>query len=84
MYSKRLQQLEAFQKRIGSIFDNCVDGKWLDENRLTTKEAAALLGISPNALRIKVYRRQIRAEKFGQRLRFKLSDLLSSFKKLEG
>lgn len=81
--TNRLLQLEAFQARLGSFFNNLIDGRWLDENRLTTKEAAAFLGISPNALRIKVHRGQIQAEKLDQKLRFKLSDLMLSFKTLE-
>ena len=81
--SKRLFELKTLQKRIGLLLDNNIGGKWSDEYRLTTKEAAAFLGISPNALRLRVYRQQIRTEKFGREFRFRLSDLLSSFNKFE-
>jgi len=42
---------------------------------LTTPEAARFLKLSPNALRIAVHRGQVRAYKFGRRLRFRLSEL---------
>ncbi|MCB0379198.1 MAG: helix-turn-helix domain-containing protein, partial [Bdellovibrionales bacterium] len=42
-------------------------------------EAASFLSISPNALRIMVYREQIKAYKFGRRLRFKLRDCQGLF-----
>ena len=42
---------------------------WLD-----SKEAAEYLRKTANALRIMVYRNQIKVYKFGRRLRFKLSD----------
>ena len=41
---------------------------------LSTVEAACFLSISENALRIMVHRNQIRAYKFGRRLRFKIHD----------
>lgn len=80
---KKLLQLEALQDKLGSLFENLNNGEWLDEIRLTTKEAAAFLGISPNALRIRVHRGKIEAEKLDRDLRFTLSSLISSFKKLE-
>ena len=46
---------------------------WLEW--LTTKEAAWHLRISPNALRILVHRKRVRAHKLGNRLRFRRSDL---------
>ncbi len=52
-----------------SLFENRIDREWL-----TTKEAAHFLAVSENALRIMVYRNQIKVYKFGRRLRFKLSD----------
>lgn len=48
--------------------------KWI-----TTKEAAVYLGISENALRIMVCRRQINFYKFGRRLRFNVNDLSTLF-----
>lgn len=80
---KKLLQIEALQARLGSLFENLNNGKWIDEIRLTTKEAAAFLGISPNALRIRVHRGKIEAEKLDQELRFRVSSLLSSFSKME-
>lgn len=72
---EKLLRLEAFQAKLGSLFENLNNSEWLDEIRLTTKEAAAFLGISPNALRIRVHRGKIEAEKLDRDLRFKLSKL---------
>lgn len=59
------------------FFDICIRGKdWL-----TTEQAAHLLSISSNALRIMVHRGQIVAYKLGRRLRFKTSDCLSLIQK---
>ena len=79
----KLLQLEVFQGKLGSLFENLNNGEWLDEIRLTTKEAAAFLGISPNALRIRVHRGKIESEKLDRDLRFKLSNLITSFSKTE-
>ncbi len=46
---------------------------------LTTKEAARFLGVTPNAVRIMVYRNQIQTFKFGRRLRFRLRDCQALF-----
>ncbi len=48
---------------------------------LSTEEAAKVLSLTTNALRIMVYRGQIQSYKFGRRLRFKLSDCLALMKK---
>jgi len=64
----------AFEKKW--IFDNRIACEWL-----TTKEAAQVLGVTENALRIMVYRRQVSVYKFGRRLRFKLEDCLALFEK---
>ena len=61
---------------VKSIFENRIACEWL-----TTKEAAQLLGISENALRIMVHRDQVSVYKFGRRLRFKLKDCLALFQK---
>jgi excisionase family DNA binding protein len=59
------------------FFDNCIGGnEWL-----TTDEAARLLSISPNALRIMVHRGQVEVYKFGRRLRFRVTDCLALIKK---
>lgn len=57
------------------IFDNR-DCEWLN-----SKEAAQLLSISENALRIMVHRRKIPVFKFGRRLRFRKTDCLALFQK---
>ncbi len=51
------------------IFENLNERKWM-----TCKEVAHFLSISENAVRILVYRGQIRVYKFGRRLRFLSSD----------
>ncbi len=79
--NKRLH-LEVLQERLEPLFDN-LNSKYKNELRFTTKEASSFLGITPNALRIKVHRGQITAEKLDKKLRFKFSSLLSSFKKME-
>ena len=52
--------------------------KWL-----TTKEAAWHLRITPNALRILVHRRKLKAHKLGNRLRFERSYINSLVKEKE-
>ena len=49
---------------------------------LNTKEAAKMLGVSENSLRIRVCRGQIRSYKVFSRLRFKPSDLEDCIKEL--
>ncbi|MAE59486.1 MAG: hypothetical protein CME69_11430 [Halobacteriovorax sp.] len=83
MTRQKMLQIEALNNRLGMLFEKLNNGEWIDEIRLSTKEAAAVLGISPNALRIKVHRGQIEAEKLGNELRFRLSSLCSAFIKLE-
>lgn len=56
----------------GRFFENKIAVEWL-----STKEAAKFLSITPNALRIKVFRGQVKAYKIGSRLRFRLNDLRS-------
>jgi excisionase family DNA binding protein len=51
------------------IFENLNERKWM-----TCKEVAHFLSMSENAVRILVYRGQIRSYKFGRRLRFLSSD----------
>ena len=60
------------------FFDNFISG---NNEWLTTEQAAHLLSISSNALRIMVHRGQIVAYKLGRRLRFKTSDCLSLIQK---
>jgi excisionase family DNA binding protein len=56
------------------VFENRIAHEWL-----TTESAAQYLGVSANALRIMVHRRQIRSYKFGSRLRFKADDCRTLF-----
>ena len=48
---------------------------------LSTKEAAAVLRLSENALRIMVYRGQVPSFKLGSRLRFREKDCLALFER---
>lgn len=52
------------------LFDNRITCEWY-----STKEAAAFLRITPNALRIMVCRGKVKATKLGSRLRFHVEDL---------
>lgn len=52
------------------LFDNDHFHSWI-----ATAQAAAYLGISPNALRIMVHRGKIKTHKLGSRLRFQIQDL---------
>jgi hypothetical protein len=59
-------------------FPDLKQKEWLFEivpEYVPTKIAAMLLGISENALRIKVCRGQISAEHDGRKLKFRLADL---------
>ena len=66
--------------------DTKVSGEFFD-NRihkfLSTKEASGFLGVSENALRILVCRRQIKAYKLGSRLKFKTVDLMDCLQQKE-
>lgn len=68
----KLDRVETRSK----LFENFIEREWL-----ATKEAAHFLSVTPNALRIMVHRDQIRAYKFGRRLRFKLDDCRALFSK---
>jgi excisionase family DNA binding protein len=58
------------------FFEKQIVREWL-----STEEAALYLSISENALRIMVHRDQIKAYKFGRRLRFKVVDCSALFKR---
>ena len=60
------------------FFENKIAVEWL-----STDQAARYLSITPNALRILVFRNRVRAYKFGHRLRFRLKDLQSLLIKKE-
>ncbi|MGE4233041.1 MAG: helix-turn-helix domain-containing protein [Bacteriovoracia bacterium] len=62
-----------------SVFDNRISTTRL----LNTKEAAAYLGVTPNALRILVHRGRVKAEKLGHRLKFHIDALKASLQKRE-
>jgi len=53
----------------GKFFGNRIEEEWL-----STMQAAQFLKISENALRIMVYRGQITVFKLGRRLRFRIQD----------
>ena len=59
-----------------SFFENRIQSEWL-----STKEAAHLLSLSENALRIMVHRGQIKVHYFRRRLRFRKSDCLALFER---
>jgi hypothetical protein len=50
---------------------------------ITTRIAAGLLGVSENALRIKVCRGQVPVHKLGRSLRFRVSEIARLFKPRE-
>lgn len=57
------------------FFDNQIVPMWA-----STKVAAAILGITPNALRIRKCRGEIECRYFGKHLRFDVSQLHSHFR----
>lgn len=57
------------------IFENNIECTWA-----STKDAAMILGITPNALRIRKYRGQIEYRYFGKYLRFNISYLSTLFR----
>ena len=58
------------------FFENRIEREWL-----STKEAAHYLRLSENALRIMVHREQVKAFRFGRRLRFRLKDCEALFER---
>jgi hypothetical protein len=57
------------------LFENKIAPEWI-----STKIAAAILGISPNALRIRKCRGEIECRYFGNRLRFDVNYINSLFR----
>ncbi len=57
------------------FFENQIVPMWA-----STKDAAAMLGITPNALRIRMCRGEIECRYFGKQLRFNVSYLQSLFR----
>ena len=77
-----MEKVNQIKEPLGSstlLFDNRIASKWLN-----TKDAAVVLGLTENALRIMVHRNQVSSYKFGRRLRFKMDELETLFKKKEG
>ena len=66
MFKNDLNELKSIQ----SIFENRKKEEYLD-----TKDAALFLSLTPNAVRIRVHRGQIKAYRLGKRLRFRREDL---------
>lgn len=62
------------------LFDNRDDDQSCSHEWLSCEEAASILRVTSNALRIMVYRRHVRAFKIRNRLRFRKSDCLALFK----
>ena len=69
-------QEKEFPKR-EMLFDNRI------HKLLSTREASGLLGVSENALRILVCRKKVKAYKLGNRLKFKLGDLMDCLQQKE-
>ncbi len=70
--------LSGLDKSESQFFENRIVCEWL-----SSAQTAAYLGISENALRIMVYRRQIEFSKIGRRLRFHINDVLALFSRKE-
>ena len=62
--------LSGIDKSESQFFEKRIVCEWL-----SSAQAANYLGISENALRIMVYRRQIKFSKLGRRLRFRIQDI---------
>jgi hypothetical protein len=74
-HPSRYNQKAMGEQSSEAFFEILKEKKTADENWLTTKKAAAFLGISPNALRIRVHRGQVVASKLGAHLRFSIMSL---------
>ena len=64
----------GFDKNESQFFENRIVCEWL-----SSAQVAAFLGITENALRIMVYRRQVKFSKLGRRLRFHIDDVNALF-----
>lgn len=62
-------------KNDDALFENRIVPKWV-----STKVAASILGISPNALRIRKCRGKVECKYFGKELRFNVTYLESLFR----
>lgn len=68
-------KFENKRLNLTGIFENDIECTWA-----STKDAAAILGITPNALRIRKYRGQIEYRYFGKYLRFNVGYLSTLFR----
>ncbi len=80
------------KRKVGDSESSAVDSTQINnllfQNRIVsefvpTKLAADFLGISENALRIKVFRGQVPTYKFGRRLRFRVVEIVGLLTKKE-
>lgn len=55
---------------VGLLYENRIVCEWMN-----SKDAAQFLGITPNALRVKVCRGEVKSYKLGRFLRFHRRDL---------
>jgi hypothetical protein len=69
------KELEVNSEEVKKFFDNQIVPMWA-----STKIAAQMLGISPNALRIRKCRGEIECRYFGKHLRFNVMHLQSHFR----
>ena len=66
---------ENNEQNCSQFFENRIALEWI-----STKEAASILGITPNALRIRKCRGEIECRYFGKLLRLNTSYILSLFR----
>ncbi|MFN8943283.1 MAG: hypothetical protein ACK5WZ_01510 [Pseudobdellovibrionaceae bacterium] len=69
------RELDVNSEEVKKFFDNQIVPMWA-----STKIAAQMLGISPNALRIRKCRGEIECRYFGKHLRFNVMHLQSHFR----
>ena len=72
----RISEVKFSENSENELFEIRKVGKWL-----TSTEAANVLGVSPNALRIMVCRGLVKYSKLGRQLRFREADLNSLLQK---
>ena len=75
MYGTKIPTSGKLKNQESSIFENKIVPMWA-----STKIAAAILGITPNALRIRKCRGEIECRYFGKQLRFDVNYLQSLFR----
>lgn len=66
---------ESKEQSCSVFFENKIASEWI-----STKVAASILGITPNALRIRKCRGEIECRYFGNQLRFNVSYINSLFR----